>query len=1219
MKTTPNQQLAIDIRDCNVLVSAAAGSGKTSVLVERIISRIMGDGAGEPVDIDRLLIMTFTNAAAAEMRSRIRDAIESRITLEKNAAAPDSERLSNLEKQSLLVHSAMITTIHGFCKSILADHFEQTGIDPNFRVADESECALLKQDALEQCMEEAYEQADESFLRAVECFSKAKDDKGLADLIIPIHGFIMADPDPEGFLKKCCENYDFEDYDDFLTSGFVRQILDGIRDDYARIKSCIEASEDIIAQYEALTPYKANIDAYMSAVTAIDAALSGTPANDFDLIRSNLAAVNPPRFGSIRDDKLDDDEREAKKEVADLRNTAKELTASVLASFPFDLRTAFGHILTAKEELGALADLELSFIRIYDAIKRDNNVIDFNDMEHMAVKILQNPDIAEIYRQHYEEIYVDEYQDSNMAQEMLVSLICRKDPGNVFQVGDVKQSIYRFRQARPDLFLEKYNTYTDDEGPGRRILLNDNFRSRTDVVDAVNEVFCRIMKASLGGIEYDDAAKLNYGATCYDKKETDAYRAELIIGIKDELPAEELTANIIAERINSMIESGLVIYDKSQDRMRPVSYRDFTVLVRSIKKYEPVFRKVFGSVGIPIAVTGREGYFSTVEVQTALAFLASVDNSLCDIELATLMRSPVGGFDDKDLAYLAAIPEKKQLYERVRAAADIGHGRKDGNEGAAEDGDAGDKTVPEIPEELRDKCSRLIKMLDDYKVMSTYTPVHDLLSHFIDNEYADYVNCMPGAGQRMANLRMLLAKAEEFGKTSFKGLYRFVRYMDQIRKYSIDDGETGITGENDDVVRIMTMHSSKGLEFPVCFLAGMEKRRNTQDESGKIVWSTKMGFGVDFTDTDRRICGPTLAKVPVCRDNRMEAIAEEMRILYVAMTRAREKLIMVGTDKEDAFDAPDKQIENSLSYLDMLKAAYPADGFEHIDISYMKESDLVLSRFTKKIEDEAAADEIYDIVNEYAEAKDRPEDRQHIRADNTLPYLSRLAFSYPYDLNPDHVAKLSVSDLKHKAIEEKRLAGEELVPDGQVLFGETEPDRYIPKFMRQEGRTKTGATFYGTAFHRIMELWDYAESDTSVENIKKYAGRMHELHRMDSDQADAVNANDVKTFLDSALAGRMKAADERGLLFREQPFVIGVDEGGEMVLVQGIIDAYFMEDDGITIVDYKTDHVSDEKMLINRYRTQLEYYGKALAQITGRPVKALCIYSTCLKREIVIN
>ena len=1181
MKLTKDQQTAIDIRDANVLVSAAAGSGKTSVLTTRIVSRITDDET--PVDIDRMLIMTFTNAAAAEMQGRIRDEIEKKaIELRKDPKA-DTKKTANLEKQSILVHNAMITTIHGFCKSVITDHFEEISIDPGFRVADENECKLIMQDALEECIEAAYEKGEEDFLKAVECFSSsssaAVDDFDIETLIIPIYRFITADPDPEGFIEKCRRSYEPDSFEEFKTSYAVSYLMSQIHEILKQAKDGIDAADEIIRENEAILPYKAAIEAYQTAFTA----LFETDMS-YDTIREHLSSLDIPALGRILDKKLDPVELEAKREVKSFRDFAKKSVCGILEMMPCSLQTAYERTKAVSTELKSLCDLVLSFGRIYSEKKREKNVIDFSDMEHMAIRILQNPEIAALYRERFVEIYVDEYQDTNMAQETLVSLICRHDPGNVFLVGDVKQSIYSFRHARPDLFIEKYNSFKES-GNNRRILLNDNFRSRHEVTDSVNEVFSRIMKATLGGIEYDDDAKLNPAATCYGKSDESRqgiYRTKIITGTPVDLSAEEFTANVVASEILTMLRSGFPVYDKKKDIMRPVSPGDFVILVRSIKKFEPVFREVFTAAGIGLAVSGREGYFGTLEVKTSLAFLQAVDNPLCDIPFTAVLRSPIGGFSDRDIATVTAHASAGiSMYERVKKVA--------GSE-------TGDKALCE-------KCQRILDMLHRYKAMSGYTPVDEILYDFIEKEYGDYVRCMSRGKQRMANLSMLLSKAEDFGKTSYKGLYQFVRYMDLIRKYAIDDGQAGFAGENEDAVQLMTMHSSKGLEFPVCFIAGLEKRRNRQDENGNVICNQSLGFGIYHKDIVRRTRSDTLPRMVVEVQNRLDSIAEEMRVLYVAMTRAREKLIMVGIDKEDGFDQSPTPLAHCNSYLDMLKFAYASGGFEHTDICRMTEEDLADVRVGEKVIKELRSDDLLKLF----------EQKQEEGHESEIPeILSRARFEYPYPVNPDLRAKLSVSELK-KALE----------PSGLQLFEEKEPGKYIPKFMRAEGETETGGTFYGTAFHRIMELWDYpkeaGDDGVKPEEVTAFAEKMYELHRIDRQQLGAIRPGDVAHFLNSPLGKRMKNAKASGKLYREQPFVIGIPDSGETVLIQGIIDAYFTEDDGITVVDYKTDRVSDEETLVVRYRAQLEYYGRALFQITHVPVKALMIYSTCLGREITVE
>ena len=507
MELTKEQQLAIDIRDANVLVSAAARSGKTSVLVERIISRITS--TTDPVDVDRLLVMTFTNAAAAEMQDRIRGAIDSAMAELAKDENADKDRLENLEKQSLLVHNAKITTIHGFCKSVITEHFEKVSLDPNFRVADESECKLIKQDALAECLENAYEAKDPDFLAASECFSAAKNDSEFEKLIIPIYEFISADPDPEGYARSCCGLYEHATYKDFegsgLVTGFEAHLLDGIK----RFACYAQEALDIIDLHEELAPYKAAMETYHTALSELEEKVGKIKGSKYDTIREGLNNISAPSFGSVRKDGLDDDTLEAKDAVTRLRDAVKGGIGDMQEMLPFDLKTTYDHVVAAAPRLRALVETVIGFGRIYDEKKRADGLIDFNDMEHLAAQILEDPDIAAIYREQFVEIYVDEYQDTNKTQEHLVNLICRSNPGNVFRVGDVKQSIYAFRQACPDIFLEKYNSYSDDEGAAdRRILLNDNFRSRSEVTDAVNEVFAAIMKADVGGIEYDDDAKL---------------------------------------------------------------------------------------------------------------------------------------------------------------------------------------------------------------------------------------------------------------------------------------------------------------------------------------------------------------------------------------------------------------------------------------------------------------------------------------------------------------------------------------------------------------------------------------------------------------------------------------------------------------------------------------------------------------------------------------
>lgn len=1203
MGFTVNQEQAISLRNRNILVSAAAGSGKTSVLVERIIRRITDEE--NPVSVDRLLIMTFTNAAAKEMKDRIREAIEAKLS-----EKPFDE---NLMRQSVLVHNAKITTIHGFCQNIIRDHFEELSIEPNFRVGDSNECELLRMDVIDSVLEGFYERADEKFLDAVESLSASKTDEKFAKIVLKVYEFIMSNPKPEEFLDDFRKVYEVEDKKSFSKMHFIQEYIINAQ---KRIQEYVNIADEIltyISEVPALDNYTGTIESDKDRLIQL---LEGKDYEDF---RSRLSVFSFEKLKPIRAKDLSEDDVIAKDYVQALRTVYKDgIDKKIKPGFKSSIDTVYEDMCACKDVVGVVIDVVRAFKEEYSSRKRDKNIIDFNDMEHMAIDILKgNPEIAEGYRRLFDEIYVDEYQDSNMTQETLLELIGRvgKD-SNLFMVGDVKQSIYRFRQARPDLFIGKYNSYTDTQSLNQRVLLNDNFRSRREVLDTVNEIFSVIMTEDVGGIVYDEAASLKYGAVYYDEanangcgdanlNEDDAkydYKSELLVGIEGELSKYELEANIIVNRIKSLLQDKLQVLDKHTHALRDVMYKDIVILVRSIKGWEEPLKTVLASAGIPVALTSREGYFNTVEIETALAFLTAVDNPLQDIPLATVMTSPIFAFTGVDMATLRVEHTDEYLYETVQRYALLDE-QDSNNEG------------------LKAKCIHLIDKLDYYRQKSVYTPVYGILREFIDTEYGDYVLSGAKGEAAMANLNMLIVKAQDYGKTSFKGLFNFVRYVELIRKYEIEDGEAGILGEEDNVVRIMTIHKSKGLEFPVCFLAGMEKSRNTTDEKQSIVLDPKYGIGIDKVDIKRRTKKETLYKSLIKTELARENIAEEMRVLYVALTRAKEKLIMIASSKEQTIsDLRKTSAISCSSYLDMVSVAEAKLlGLKHTKIKYISEGELVSDRVEQELTEDVAKDDVLELLR----------DEQSLHLVDDIPEISN-----PYGYAECEVpVKLSVSDLKHMDIEEKIAQGENLVPDGQKLFAETEPETYIPKFARGENETAKGGTFYGTAFHRILELWNYEVIDVTAADVATFAEDMLNKYQMSKEQVDAIRPEDIAAFLNSSVGKRMYNAKKAGKLYREQPFVIGVsrqeivnktaeateaNDEEDIVLIQGIIDAFIEEDDGIMILDYKTDYVTSADMLVNRYKSQLEYYKKALTQITGKHVKELIIYSSRLRKEIIL-
>lgn len=1237
MGFTDNQQKAIDLRDRNILVSAAAGSGKTSVLVERIINRITIDNP--VVDIDRMLIMTFTNAAAKEMRDRIRDAIEKKLS--------DNKNDENLIRQSVLIHNAMITTIHGFCQSVIRDHFEKLSIDPSFRVADENECKLLEYDAVDSVLEAYYDEGRQEFLDVVECFAGNKSDEKLAELILNVYRFSRSNPDPEAYLDNLVVPYSAKDLAEFEQLPFVDEVVEYAKTIAPGLYELVCKCVNDIDSAPGLIKYKKAFESDKHFIKNI------ADANTFDEFVEGIKNISFEKLAPISASKLSEDDAALQAELKKARDNYKAGISKLEKFFYAPINIVYEQMAGCKEQVAMLSELVKAFDEEYSARKRDKNIIDFSDMEHMAIRVLtENEEIANSYRDQFVEIYVDEYQDSNMTQETLLDLIKRQNPcGNLFMVGDVKQSIYRFRQARPDLFISKYDSYELQDSVNQKVLLNDNFRSRKEVIEAVNEVFTAIMKKSLGGIEYDEAASLKYGAKYYDdadklynasdatvKIEDGIYKAEYILCKKGSIPRIEMEAECIAERIKKIVYGKMPVFDKDAGIIRPAKYRDIVILVRSLKGYSEEIKRVLDGYNIPVSVSSSTGYFSTTEIKTALAFLQTIDNPMQDVALATFMRCPVIGFSDEDLAVLrsgytqAEVKRNKELlYKSVNDVAMCTDENK-------------------YDQNIINKCKNLLAFIEYYRNMATFTPVYGILRDFIQEKYGDYVRCMDRSAQRIANLNALVVKAEEYSKTSFSGLFNFVRYIDLIKKYEIEDGEINVLGEDNDVVRIMTIHKSKGLEFPVCIVAGMEKGRNTKDETGNVVWDADYGIGINNVDIDKRTTTKTLYKNVISQYLKNENIAEELRVLYVALTRAREKLIMVGFDSKDSLTTSKGDISEVASYQDMIAIAKgERDAFLSIDVTIVDEADLVIDSMAEEISKDLVRDEFLDIIRQNVNADNSTKGKNESVSDATDGVINNenelqdvIEVTYPHEHKYNIPAKLSVSELKHSDIERKRAEGSEVVEAGMSLFSDTDPDTYIPNFMLEEGQTKSGATFFGTAFHRILELWEYDIETPSEEDVAAFVNEMALKKKMSKEQAEAIRTKDVVIFLHSDLGNRMYAAKQNNNLFREQPFMIGVPESEiavslgladkdeaenandgnaseqnyELIIVQGIIDAYIVEDDGISIIDYKTDNVSNESILINRYTAQLEYYRKALEQITGNVVKELVIYSSKLGKGI---
>ncbi len=1185
VKWTSEQQKVIDLRNRNILVSAAAGSGKTAVLVERIIRRLTEDDT--PTDVDRLLIVTFTEAAAAEMKERIGAAIEKKLE-----ERPGDIRL---ERQATLIHSAQITTIHSFCLAVIRDHFHVIGIDPGFRIAEEGELKLLKQDVLEELLEECYAEAKEEFLDFTERFGSGKSDKKIEEIILKMYEYSRSYPRPDRWLDQCVKAYESENLE-------VRA-EERVRMRAADIERVLERGLKICEEPDGPYMYGDMLDSDLEELERLQR------AENFDAMYSAAAGFKWKRLSSKKDDTVSPDKKE---KVKKLREQAKSLLKGMQEDYFYAPREVWQQDMQdALPSVVTLTELVKRFAHMLDEKKRLRNMIDFNDMEQFALAILTEEKDGELvpsavageYEDRFDEVMIDEYQDSNLVQETILTSVSRVSRGeyNIFMVGDVKQSIYSFRLSRPELFMEKYNTYSLKDSVTQRIDLHKNFRSREEVLDSVNDIFRQIMKKELGGIEYDDSAALYPGAEFppLPSGKEDFCKSELLLldkedtGDEDERQAE---ARMIARRIRELIRDGVVL-DKETREYRRVQYRDIVILTRSIRGWAEVFSSVLGEEGIPAYSVSREGYFETYEVSVLLDYLKILDNARQDLPLAAVLTSVFGGLDTRELAEIRIAYPNVPFYEAAAMCAESD---------AAEDA---------CMEELRGKLRRFYDQVRYFREKVPYTPIHELLEEIIDKTgYGLYIAAMPGGAQRMANVEMLTERAAAFEGTSYKGLFNFVRYIAQLKKYDVDYGEAGIMDEQADTVRIMSIHKSKGLEFPIVFVAGMGKKFNTQDTKGSVLLHPDWGAGVDLIDLKRRTKTPTFLKKMIREETALENLAEEMRILYVALTRAKEKLIMTGAAKitEDGAVSDISGVfraEGAKCYLDWVLPCILSDETGKVK----QESPVEVSVFgaedlTPQQEEVQAEVMSEDVLRNWDDSQVyEPELRE--RLDAQIDYV------YPFEDEGKMKLKFTVSELKKWASLAEE-AGEEMYEEPVVV-------PLIPEFLKEE-EILTGAP-RGSAYHKLLELLDFTV-DYDVENLIAAVQQLRQEGRLTDEMAECIRPKDILRFLGCRSGKRMADAARNGKLYKEQPFVLSVDASeiypedcsGEKILVQGIIDVYFEEPDGLVVLDYKTDKVRTGNELKEKYHAQLDYYAQALEQLTEKPVKEKIIYSFTLGEEIEV-
>ncbi len=1271
MKFTPEQQRVIELHNSNILVSAAAGSGKTAVLVERII-RMICDGE-HPADIDRLLIVTFTNAAAAEMRERIAAGITARLE-----ADPGNE---HIQKQSALLHNAQITTIDSFSLFLIRNHFNEIGLDPDFRVADEGEIKLLQQEVLAQLLEDAYAgqfvpEAPEQFHACVEYFCPGGRESVLEQHILNLSRYAGSFPWPAEWLEERKNDYAAGDMEALVHSDYGQYLTERVN---RTVEGCLEKLREVKRLCELPDgPYM-----YGELTEAeIEQLERLTSCKDLEEQAAKVPTVTFGRLPSKKDDSVDPAKRELAKAI---RNSVKDTLSDLSESYfktPLELAVEQGK--ACREPLRMLLDLVLEFDRRLLAAKQERHLIDFSDMEHYALQILLKrekveesdgtgtdrtetkyrivpSDVAMEYRQYFQEILIDEYQDSNLVQEYLLSAISGEEEGryNRFMVGDVKQSIYKFRLARPELFLEKYDTY-QETGDLCRIDLAKNFRSRIQVVDAVNGVFSRIMSREIGGIAYDDKAALYPGAV-YPAQEDPAYGSELLLIRKPEKGEREesgigeqhaegagvlvdydnvrqLEALAIAARIKQL-KGSLQVMEKSTGELRPVRYSDMVILLRTTSGWDEEFKKILEQQGIPVYITSKTGYFGALEVQELLQFLRVLDNPRQDIPLFGVMQSVFGGFTQEEIAQIRSGGEghsrkRMTLYEALKEVAQSGRTVEEGEEISAGES-AGEEA------ELSQKADTFLQRIGHYRDQTPFTSIRDLLQRILDDyDYLNYVTALPAGSKRRANVEMLLTKASAFEKTSYFGLFHFIRYMEQLEKYDVDYGEADTLDENADVVRIMSIHKSKGLEFPVVFVSGLSKRFNMQDANQSLIVDMDLGVAVDYVDSVRRIKNKTLRRTVLSAKMKEDNLAEELRVLYVALTRAREKLILTAVlDKADEkWELAQMTGQERLTYLDFCEAGSYMDFLlpilpqTGIAVKTLRTEDLAVEELREQLRMGDRREQLRLIACGETTLTGDPEENER-----KLMYLrERFAYQYPHPGLQKLYTKTTVSELKIAAMAEKDEAAFH-------TFEEKEVVPYIPGFRREQ--EKVSGAVRGNAFHRTMELLDFMyvfvesglfekcpgdyetyrkrlDAERLKNRLEEFLQRETISLRLTEEYAKAVSLPKILNFLEQELAYRMWRAQEQGLLYREQPFVLGIDAKrldpdlpeGEKVLIQGIIDVFFIEDGEIVLLDYKTDVIDSLEALWNRYNVQIQYYEEALTKLMQMPVKERILYSFYLEK-----
>ena len=1158
------------------------GSGKTAVLVERIIQKILNDN----IDIDKLLVVTFTNAAASEMRERVLDAIYKKLD-----EIPDDD---NLQKQIVLLTKSNICTIHSFCLDVIKNNFFELNLPATFRIASEEEIELLRQEVIEEVFEELYETENQEFSKLIESYTGYRGDESVKDLVFSIYRMIQSMPFPQKWLKEKVELFNKEKYvgQDFCNSIWGKILIDNFKDEVFDCINNFKIQKKKLDKFDELSKYSLIIQNDIELLQGLyNCCNSWDEAFEY---ASSMKFKNWPI-----DRKVTIELKDEVKKVRD--NLKKKISDLVEKTLLYNSEEAYSDIYLLYDNLVALKNLILKFDEAFKAKKKIKNVIDFSDIEHYALEILIKEDengnyisteVAKKYQSKFEEIAIDEYQDSNQIQEMILKSVSRGN--NIFMVGDVKQSIYKFRNACPELFLDKYENYSlQGNENGLKIQLFKNFRSNKNILDITNAIFQNIMSKELGSINYTEEEFLNLGAD-YPEIENGVGKSELhIIDLKNEqdeddiceyqddeteennsreLDKIEIEAKFVSKKITELINSQKKVKCKNGD-YKKIEYRDIVILLRSTSNSAPIFERELIKNNIPVFSDSSSEYLDTMEIQVILNLLKVINNPLDDITLVSVMRSPIGGFSDNEILEIRLENRENNVYTNlINASFDNNH-------------------------ICSEKAKKFLSNIASWKKESEILSLAELIwKIYVDTGFFAYVGLMTNGVLRQANLKMLFERAKEYEKTSFNGLFNFINFTEKLRSSSGDMASAKVIGESENVVRIMSIHKSKGLEFPVVFLSCANKKINLQDIKTNILLHKDIGFGPQYVDYDRKIQYPTAAKQSIKIIGKDEAISEEMRILYVALTRAKEKLIITGTindvkkDEEkkkdilNIYDSNQKYLNpiilrKYISYLDWIQLVYFSEKLENLlDVYIHQKNEMMIEK------------EIENSMREfYFEKKVDLE-----RIDNIFlwEYEDKALIDIPIKTTVSQIKELNERNTKNKIGLEEIKA----------------------KFFANNNEITSAQK--GTLLHLILQKLDFNEVYTKKE-LQEFINNLVLKRVISNEDVKNINLNKIENFLNSDICNRIRNAKkvekEKAFCMNEKMSEYAMHE----ISIQGIIDLCFVdENDKLVILDYKTDFVDDENDLKNKYSIQLEIYKKALELAFNRKVDEVYIYSIYLNKLI---